>query len=203
MTVTNGATLLGGGTVNGPISILAGGTLQPGSTSTNTGTLTLNQPLTLAGNTVLLLNKTNAQAASLVQSTANISYGGTLTVSNLGPDLQANDTFTLFAAGSYSGSFAAIVPPPLAGNLAWDTSRLAIDGTISVVTVASVTILPATTNAECSSTVTLAAIAAGTPPLTYQWFDNQTNLIAGATNATLTLASVSSSQGELQRPGRQ
>jgi len=63
-----------------------------------------------------------------------------------------------------------------------------------VVTVASVTILPAITNAECGSPLTLAAVAAGTPPLTYQWFDNQTNLVTGATNATLTLANVSSSQ---------
>jgi autotransporter-associated beta strand protein len=194
VTVANGATLLGAGTINGPVSILAGGTLQPGSTSTNTGTLTLNQPLTLAGNTVLLLNRTNAQTASLVQSTANISYGGTLTVSNLGPSLQANDTFTLFTAGSYSNSFAASSLPPLAGNLAWDTASLTLNGTISVVTVASVTISPAATNAECASTITLAAIAGGTPPLTYQWYDNQTNLIAGATTATLTLPNVTSSQ---------
>jgi autotransporter-associated beta strand protein len=194
VTVANGATLLGAGTINGPVSILAGGTLQPGSTSTNTGTLTLNQPLTLAGNTVLLLNRTNAQTASLVQSTANISYGDTLTVSNLGPSLQANDTFTLFTAGSYSNSFAASSLPPLAGNLAWDTASLTLNGTISVVTVASVTISPAATNAECASTITLAAIAGGTPPLTYQWYDNQTNLIAGATTATLTLPNVTSSQ---------
>jgi autotransporter-associated beta strand protein len=194
VTVTNGATLLGAGTINGPVSVLAGGTLQPGSTGTDTGTLSLNQPLTLAGNTVLLLNKTNAQAASLVQSTANISYGGTLTVSNLGPSLQANDTFTLFTAGSYGNSFAASSLPPLSGNLAWDTTSLTLNGTISVATVASVTISPATTNAECASTITLTAIAAGTPPLTYQWFDNQTNTIAGATNAALTLTNVHSAQ---------
>ena len=194
VSVTNGATLLGTGAINGPVSILSGATLQPGSTSTSTGTLTLNKPLTLAGNAVLSLNRTNAQTASLVQSTANISYGGTLTITNLGPDLQANDTFALFTGGSYSNSFAAILPPTLAGDLAWDTSRLAMNGTISVVTVASVTISPTATNAECASTITLDAVAGGTPPFTYQWFDNQTNAIAGATYATLTLTNVSSSQ---------
>jgi autotransporter-associated beta strand protein len=124
VTVTNGAALLCAGTINGPVSILSGATLQPGSTGTNIGTLSLNQPLTLAGNTVLLLNKTNAQAASLVQSTANISYGGTLTVSNLGPSLQANDTFTLFTAGSLTATRSPPAPSRLS-RATWPGTRRA------------------------------------------------------------------------------
>jgi len=37
---------------------------------------------------------------------------------------------------------------------------------------------------------TFTALVAGTPPLTYQWYFNATNLVTGATNSTLTLTNV-------------
>ena len=53
-----------------------------------------------------------------------------------------------------------------------------------------VTVSPATTNVECGSTVVLTANATGTGTLSYQWFDNQTNLLFGETGQTLTLNNV-------------
>ena len=53
-----------------------------------------------------------------------------------------------------------------------------------------VTVSPATTNVECGSTVVLTANAPGTGTLSYQWFDNQTNLLSGETGQTLTLNNV-------------
>ena len=45
--------------------------------------------------------------------------------------------------------------------------------------------------------VVFSAAAAGSPPLGYQWFFNQTNALAGATNAVLTLPGVQTSQAGL------
>ncbi|HWX18666.1 MAG TPA: immunoglobulin domain-containing protein, partial [Candidatus Binatia bacterium] len=44
------------------------------------------------------------------------------------------------------------------------------------------------------SNATFVAVAAGSPTLSYQWFFNATNFIAGATNSTLTLSNVTFAQ---------
>jgi len=58
------------------------------------------------------------------------------------------------------------------------------------VLVHDVAVTPAVTMPLCGSNVTFVASAAGYGPFTYQWYDNHTNLITGATNATYTLANV-------------
>ena len=62
--------------------------------------------------------------------------------------------------------------------------------TVTVNPLPTVAILPAATNAECSSTVTFSADASGDGPLIYQWYDNLTNAIPNETNVTLTLSNV-------------
>jgi type 1 fimbria pilin len=72
-------------------------------------------------------------------------------------------------------------------------------GTINAVVVralsAVVTVSPAATNALCDGSVTLTATGAGIPPLSYQWYDNNTNLIAGATSTNLVLTNLQSAAG--------
>ena len=63
-------------------------------------------------------------------------------------------------------------------------------GTVTVNPLPTVAILPATTNAECASTVTFTADPAGDGPLTYQWYDNLTNAIVSETNLTLTVTNL-------------
>ena len=58
----------------------------------------------------------------------------------------------------------------------------------------TVTATPASTNVYASATVVFTASTTGTAPVTLQWFDNHTNAIAGATNATLTLTNLTVSQ---------
>ena len=70
----------------------------------------------------------------------------------------------------------------------WDTSQLLLNGSISVGAVPAVSVIPPTTNIAYGSSVTLTALVSGTQTFQYQWYDNATNLIAGATNQTLTLA---------------
>jgi autotransporter-associated beta strand protein len=118
--VTNNATLGGNGTINDPTTVTATGTLQPGLGGLDTSTLTINNDLTLGGNALFALNRTNVQNAASVAGIYNLTYGGGLTVTNVGPALQLNDTFTLFSAGSSSGTFAATNLPALSGGLAWN-----------------------------------------------------------------------------------
>jgi autotransporter-associated beta strand protein len=107
MTVTGG--VLGGtGAIAGSVDIEAGGALAPGAPL---GMLTISNTLNLAGSTrVSLSSGTNSQIAGLT----SVTYGGTLTVTNLGGPLSPGETFTLFTAASSAGNFASIEGP--AGN---------------------------------------------------------------------------------------
>jgi autotransporter-associated beta strand protein len=119
VTVTN-AVLGGDGTIYSPTAIQTKGTIQPGLGGLDTSTLTINNNLTLNGNAVFILNRTNAPNAASVAGIINLTYGGALTVTNVGPALQLNDTFTLFSAAGTSGTFAATNLPALGGGLAWN-----------------------------------------------------------------------------------
>jgi autotransporter-associated beta strand protein len=119
-------TLSGNGNVLG--NVAATGTVSPG---VSVGTLTFSGNLTLSGTTVMELNRTNAQNADLA-SAANVIYGGTLTVNNIGDALQSGDTFNLFD-GTISGTFAVTNLPALSStNLYWDVSLLQSQGVIKV-----------------------------------------------------------------------
>ena len=124
-----GGTLGGTGIISGPVEIAAGGTLAPG---TSIGTLAVSNTLALDAGSVSTfeINKTAGTSDKVVGLTS-VTYGGTLTVVNLSGTLAADDTFELFDAGSYGGSFTATNLPSLGTGLAW-TNQLAIDGTIKV-----------------------------------------------------------------------
>ena len=51
-----------------------------------------------------------------------------------GDPLVADDSFRLFLAGGFSGSFASFSLPALDPGLAWDTSTVNSDGWVRVVT---------------------------------------------------------------------
>jgi autotransporter-associated beta strand protein len=145
VTVYSGGTLGGVGTINAPVSILPGATLSPGPSGSNVGSLTISNSLTLAGTTIIALNKA-AAANDSIRGLTSISYGGSLNVVNLGGWLNAGDTFTLFQSSSYSGAFASVTLPPLASGLAWNINSLT-NGVISVIStvppaISSLTQLP-------------------------------------------------------------
>jgi hypothetical protein len=128
LTVGTSQTLKGSGTITGNTVVL--GRLEPGL---SLGRLNFSGDLALAGVTELELSKsplTNDQ----VRATGNITFGGSLLLTNLGgTPLAPGDAFTLFNAPHYSGSFAAISPPTPGPGLAWETSALASSGTLSVI----------------------------------------------------------------------
>src|SRR5262249_27817053 len=66
-----------------------------------------------------------------------LTCGGTVIVTNIsGNALTAGDSFKLFNAASYGGSFDGIVLPPLNPGLGWNTNALNSSGVISVVSIA-------------------------------------------------------------------
>jgi hypothetical protein len=70
--------------------------------------------------------------------TGKLTFGGTLRVSDLkGYAPQAGNSYDLFDWGTSEGSFSTIdfTAAPLANGLAWDTSRLYTDGTLTVAAV--------------------------------------------------------------------
>ena len=146
VTVNSGTVLGGSGSISGATTVNSGGSLAPGNGGI--ATLTISNTLSLAGGATANMDIDKATGTSdLVTGLTTVTYGGTLSVTNLACTLAAGDTFTLFSAGSYAGSFATINLPTLPSGLAWDTSGLAINGSIRVVI--------------ASSTITAAA-AAGT-----------------------------------------
>lgn len=118
--------LSGSGTVQG--NVTAAGTVSPG---TSVGVLAISGNLALFGTTVMELNRANTPNADLLTA-VSIAFGGTLTVANIGPELQAGDTFNLFD-GNLSGAFALTNLPALSSpDLSWDTSLLNSEGVLRV-----------------------------------------------------------------------
>ncbi|MEI7908684.1 MAG: autotransporter-associated beta strand repeat-containing protein [Verrucomicrobiota bacterium] len=131
-TVTAG-TIAGVGTIAGAVTVQSGGTLTVGgATDTTTGTLTINGALTLLGDTLLRINR-DGTSDKIAKTAGALTYGGTLTLANVGSPLEAGDSFTLFAAGG-TGSFSTISPaiPDSNPSLVWDTSLLALSGIVRV-----------------------------------------------------------------------
>jgi autotransporter-associated beta strand protein len=125
VTVSNSATLAGNGSLGGSVLVKSGGTISPAGTGV-IGTLTVAGAVTLQGTTYMEVNRDIASSDLLAGG--SISYGGTLSIANLGSPLQVGDQFTLFSSASLSGSF--IVSGP--AGVQWDTSTLATDGIIKV-----------------------------------------------------------------------
>jgi len=140
-----GKTAQGIGTVKGPMTVDSGATLTvAGATGTTTGTLNTTGNVTLNGTTVLRISKTGGIPASDgITGFASLTYGGTLSVSDITSDATAlapGDTFTLFPKGSgaYAGTFATLSLPGLPASYIWDTGNLTANGTITVATAPTV-----------------------------------------------------------------
>ncbi|MBI3879024.1 MAG: autotransporter-associated beta strand repeat-containing protein [Verrucomicrobia bacterium] len=130
-TIVSNGTLAGSGFIAGSVSVAAGGLISAGN---SIGTLTINTALTIAGGAFMEINRTNAQTADLLAAGGAITYGGTLTVTNIGDALQSGDTFNLFDAASFTGAFTTFNLPALTNGMQWDTSQLVTNGTLTVIT---------------------------------------------------------------------
>jgi hypothetical protein len=84
------------------------------------------------------LNKT-AGTNDQILGLSTLVYGGTLAVTNLAGTLTTNDSFKLFTASAYLGSFASVSPATPGNGLAWDLSALGTTGTLKITTGTSAT----------------------------------------------------------------
>jgi autotransporter-associated beta strand protein len=125
-------TLAGTGMILDAVTVQPGGTLAPGVGGI--GALTITSSLLLEGTVAVDIAKDGADITNdVVQGVSDLTYGGTLVVSLSGATpLALNDRVQLFSAQTYSGVFSDIWPAPGIG-LAWDSSRLALDGTLGVI----------------------------------------------------------------------
>jgi fibronectin-binding autotransporter adhesin len=132
LTLASGQTLLGSGRINGALVVSAGATVSPG-TNVTMGAIGADGAVTLNGTATMKIY--NPTANDAIQSGTSISYGGTLNLEFLTGTLAAGNSWKLFNAPSYSGSFT--LNPASPGNgLVWDTSHLTTDGTLRVISVA-------------------------------------------------------------------
>lgn len=122
-------TLCGTGTISGPVTIFSNGTLSPGDGAI--GALAMNNSLALRGTTLIKLDAAAGTNAEL-RGMSRVTYGGTLTVTNLGGTLAAGDHFKIFDATTYTGNFATLHLPLVGAGLAWAASDLT-NGALSVV----------------------------------------------------------------------
>jgi len=130
--VSANATLGGSGTINGATTVAAGAIVAPGN---SIGTLTINNDLTLAGDLSIEVNRTGSACDKVqVSGTLTNTGVGTITVVNNGAALQAGDTFALFNKAVANGDALAVT----GGSVLW-TNKLAIDGTIAVMSTVATT----------------------------------------------------------------
>jgi hypothetical protein len=126
--------------VTGLVASLSGSTVMPGSASA-VGTLTVagdSGASTLGGNLLLNLNRTNSQTSSqLVFNTGTVTYGGTLSVTNVGPALHVGDTFHLFPSAITSFAGVSLATTDASGNIYSWNNQVSVNGSITVASVTS------------------------------------------------------------------
>jgi T5SS/PEP-CTERM-associated repeat protein len=168
------AALTGNGTISGVLVLAGGGTLAPGI---SIGKISLGPPPSLQGTVVVEISKNGTVITNdHIQVTAPLTYGGSLVVSNLGPDaLAAGDRFRLFSANSFAGGFTNITLPALPPDLGW-TNRLLVDGSIEVIVAPQ----PRFANIALSGTNVIISGTNGLPNASYA--------VLAATNVALPLS---------------
>jgi hypothetical protein len=131
LTIDHGGLLTGAGTLAGSVSNSA--TVAPGSASSVLH-ITGNYTQSAAGNIDFLLSSKTIYDALKVDGSTNLAGNAVVSdASGFTPAL--GETFTLLQLASpATGSFSTLELPPLTG-LAWNTSNLYTNGTISVVAV--------------------------------------------------------------------
>ena len=198
VTVGPNATFGGSGMVGGTVTLQAGGIIQGGDAN-YANTLTV--PTLNLGNTSNVVTYSSfkiAAGGTIAAMTLNVN--GTNIVNLLDGSFVVGTNTLITYTGSIGGTngFAGLqlgtLPSGVTANLLNTGSAVKLAVTsVGVPPVVNVT--PAGTNVFAMSPVLFTAnVTAGTAPFTYQWYDNHTNVIAGGTNATLTLTNLATTQ---------
>jgi len=199
-------TLQGSGTILGSLDVRNGSTLSLGNP---TGTLTVTNAVTLAGTTMVSLDRSATPNSGRLQA-ANITFGGEIIVTNAGAGLLAGQSFQLFS-GPSTGTFASVSLPATdhnGANYTW-TDKLAIDGTIQVLTSSVTGPNPDPTPTNITATVTGNSVTLAWPESHTGWLlQVQTNslsigispdwhTIPGSENSNELIHNIDRSQGSV------
>ena len=138
LTLASGQTLEGVGGINGNLTVGAGSTIAPGGTNTTIGITVGSNPvgvIAASGNVALqgtTAIKLDGVTNDVVEAGGTLAYSGTLNLANIsGTPLAAGNSFQIFSAASYSGSFSTITPSTPGAGLTWNINQLS-SGIISV-----------------------------------------------------------------------
>ena len=133
MVLAAGQTLTGAGAVKGNVVVAGQASLLPADPL---GTLNFSNSLTFANGASCVLGVTKGPIASGHLTVAGtLTFGGTLAVTNVGGQpFQVGDSFPLFSAGNYAGSFATITPIVPGPGMVWDVSQLNKSGILRLTT---------------------------------------------------------------------
>ena len=193
VTVASGGTLGGSLTLNGPVTVAAGGTLD--ATDASLPSVNATSSLSLAGFLDMSIDRSRVPKASNLTITGNLVRGGTLRVINTGPEIQLGDAFTLtISAGSVSGAFSSTLLPALGYGLAWNTSQLGTNGTITVVTntgftASTTTLTPSTTYQQIHGVGANFCLG----PQSIAWNNSQFNLAFSPDNLNISFVRLANS----------
>lgn len=181
--LASGRTLAVQGSVTGPVTIASGATLTVGGATGTPAAGIVTDNLTLAGTTSLRINKTGPTLTNdTLSGVSTLTQGGTLLVTASGDPLVAGDSFTLFGATTFSGSFATRTLPPLTPGLTWNVSQLAGSGIITVAKGAqTVTFGALAAKSITDPAFTLAATASSGLPVSYQSSNPSVASVSGNT----------------------
>ena len=154
-TVAGNATINGNGTVVSPSGITVYGTASPGNSP---GRLVMNGNVHLQGTAYMEIDKP-ANTNDLITGIGHLTYGGNLQISLLnGTTLTGGDSFRLFSASNYTGTFAAILPASPGAGLTWNTQMLYTNGVLTVVAVLPPVISQAIYSTNGSLTLNLTTV---------------------------------------------
>jgi hypothetical protein len=129
-----------------------GGTLSPAGDTVGTLDITSGS-LRIEGTLALDIRKSgNTFTADKI--TGLVTYGGALEVRRLGDALTVGDKFTLFAAAIAPDTFSSITLPSAGPGLSF-TNKLAVDGTIEVISNGEPTDLPRLTIVQAGTSLTI------------------------------------------------
>ena len=157
LTLNSGQYLRGNGTVRGSVTTSSGSTIAPADTDGAIGQLTITNALTLqsGANLNFDLDATPGAITNDVITTTSATFAGTLNLNLIAGTFTAGQSFKLFHAASYAGSFDSIVPASPGAGLTWNTNNLAVNGTLSIVAItppAFSSITPAGSDLNLSAT---------------------------------------------------
>ena len=188
LTLAGGQTLSGGagtngpGTINGILIASLSSVLAPGTSGTNTGTLTVSSNATLQGTTIMKLNASTGANDRL--NAYAIAYGGNLVVTNFQGTLTNGQTFQLFFASNNvytAGSFGSVTLPSAAG-LTW-TNNLGVNGTITAGVASTAPAQPYLTSVSLSGSSLIISGTNGTAGVQFEVLSS-TNIVLPLANWT-------------------